>query len=65
MSQRYNERPSVLLGIDDEYSAYCFDEACALIMTHLDNKEEPTFAQKNKPGHKYTSFSDLYAKYDN
>lgn len=65
MSQRYNERPSVILGVDEEYAAYCLDEACALIMGRLDNKEEPNFAKKDEDAHKYNSLSELYAKYDN
>lgn len=58
LAQRYNVRPSSLLGELDDYTAYCFDEACAVIMTHLDKDEEPTFVEK------YSSFSSLYAKYE-
>ena len=65
MSQRYSERPSVLLRIEDEYDAYCLDEACALIMKHLDEKEEPMFTKKEAGAHKYRLPSELYAKYDN
>lgn len=50
-------RPSSLLGIDDYYTAYCFDEACAYIMTRIDNKEEPVFQRK------YSSFSELYSQF--
>lgn len=38
--QRYNRLPSEILHLEDPYECYCFDEACALIMSRLDNKEE-------------------------
>ena len=57
-AQRYNVRPSSLLGKLDDYTAFCFDEACAVIMKHLDNSEEPVFVRKCK------SFTSLYAKYE-
>ena len=58
MSQRYKERPSKLLGGLDEYTAYCLDEACAYIMSRLDNDEEMYFKKK------YRSFKDLYSQYE-
>lgn len=58
IAQRYKVRPSTLMGDDlDEYTAYCFDEACAFIMNKLDLGEEPCFHTK------YHSFSDLYSQY--
>ena len=48
----------MLLGVEDQYTAYCIDEACALILVHLKNKEEPKFHTE------YTNFSDFYAKFD-
>lgn len=50
-------RPSTLLDVTDPYTAFCFDEACALITKHMEDGEEPQFKAK------YTSFRDLYAKY--
>lgn len=57
IAQRYKVRPSELMGTLDEYTAYCFDEACAYIMLMMDSKEEPMFHTR------YRSFSDLYAQY--
>lgn len=54
MAQRYRTTPAELLYLDDEYTAYCFNEACAIIMSHMDNKEEPLFETK------YSSFTELY-----
>lgn len=43
MSRIYNCLPSQILRIEDDYTAYCFDEACALIMSKIDNDEKPKF----------------------
>ena len=48
MSRLYHSLPSKILGIDDEYTAYCLDEACALIISKIDNDEEPKFNKKDK-----------------
>ena len=48
MSRLYHSRPSEILGIDDEYTAYCLDEACALIVSKIDNDEKPKFNKKEK-----------------
>lgn len=53
----YNERPSKLFGINDTYTAFCLDEACAYIINKLENKEEPKFIVS------YSKPSDLYEKY--
>ena len=47
-----------MLGLTDVYTAFCLDEACAYIMMKMRNKEKPTFEVK------YSSFKDLYAKYN-
>ncbi len=57
MSQMYRCRPSEILHIDDEYTAFCLDEACVVIRAKLDNKEQPTFKKE------YSNFSQLYAHY--
>ena len=43
-----HSRPSKILGIDDEYTAYCLDEACALIISKIDDDEKPKFDKKEK-----------------
>lgn len=55
--QRYKRLPSELMHISDPYTAYCFDEACALIINKLDAGEEMTFKTH------YTSFTELYRNY--
>jgi len=32
VSEKYNRRPSEIMGAEDEYTAFCFDEACAYIL---------------------------------
>lgn len=49
------------MGIDDEYTAYCFNEACAQIMYRLEKGEEPYF--KTVDDTHYTKPSQLYSKY--
>lgn len=55
MAQRYGKTPAEILFIKDEYTAYCLNEACAIIASKIDNKEEPFFEVK------YKSFTELYA----
>ena len=59
LSNIYKCRPSSLLDDDiDEYTSYCFDEACAFIIAKMENDEEPQFTKK------YKSFKDIYSKYN-
>lgn len=58
MSRLYQKTPSELLGLSDEYTSYCLNEACAYIISKIDNGEEPAFKKK------YKSFTDLYAQLD-
>lgn len=57
MSQQYHKTPSELVYIDDEYTGYCLNEACAYIQAKIDQGELPVFEQH------YTSFTELYSKY--
>lgn len=63
MVQLYNKLPSELLGIEDGYTAFCFNEACAFIMTKINKEELPVFdreeVKEQKPKH-YSNFKDLY-----
>lgn len=58
VAQRYKVRPSELMHIEDSYTAFCLDEACAFIAAKLDNKEEINFVTE------YNSFSELYKQYE-
>lgn len=54
-------RPSELLNIQDGYTAFCFDEACAMIVMRMKDGEKPVM----KVGHeeKLKKPSDLYRKF--
>lgn len=40
---KFNRLPSEILRIDDEYTAFCFDEACLYIINQIENKKKPRF----------------------
>lgn len=54
MSKRFNQRPSSIIEVEDDYTAFCFDEACTFIMTQLENGKE-IVREKH-----YSKLSDLY-----
>lgn len=58
--------PSEIIGIEDEYTAYCFDECIAYITSQLDAGKQVNFkAFKDAGGvEKVSSFSELYRKYE-
>jgi len=61
MANVYKMRPSALFCSMDEYTAYCFDEACAFIIRKIENGEEPIFPKETK---EYGSFSAMYARFN-
>ena len=49
MSKTYQVRPSEIIGMkDDEYTAYCFDEACAYFLSELSENKQPHFKEDEK-----------------
>lgn len=63
ISKQFECRPSQLFPEMDEYTAFCFDEACTYITVKLQDKEaKPHFKQNDdeKPVQKFKSASDLY-----
>ena len=57
MSKQYSKLPSEILSIEDEYTSYCLNEACAYIHAKMEQGETPKFQKK------YSSFSELYDSY--
>lgn len=47
-SQRYKLRPSEILNIDDDYTAFCLDEACMFIISMLEETDKDD-KQVNRP----------------
>lgn len=61
-SQMYNLLPSQVLKIEDEYTAFCFDEACMYIIGKIrDEEETPLFREDIKENSK-KSFLDIHMK---
>lgn len=56
-------RPSKMMDIEDAYTAYCLDEAIAYISMRIRKGDKPIFKKENKIK-EYSSFSDLYLKYN-
>lgn len=57
ISKYYGCRPSEIVGLEEPYEAFCFDEACAFIALQIENGEQPRFKKK------YSSFKELYKNY--
>lgn len=63
MSNKFGKLPSEVLRIEDEYTAFCFDEVCSFILAKLESGEKPDydFAKKEKKKNThYGSFSEMY-----
>ncbi|WP_207755220.1 hypothetical protein [Clostridium pascui] len=53
ISKQYKKRPSEIIGIINDYEAFCFDEACIYILEQIskEGSKEPKFMddeQRNK-----------------
>lgn len=50
------------MNISDEYTAYCFDEACAYIIGKIKDNKKPIFKKKSDRKLKmhYSKPSDMY-----
>lgn len=64
MSKLYHKRPSEIIFLEDSYTSYCFDEACAYIISRIKDGEKPVFERNEgssieKPH--YSSPSEMYA----
>jgi len=58
LAESYQCRPSSLFDIQDPYTAYCFDEACAYIKAKIKAGEQPVFREQGN----YSSLSEFYSK---
>ena len=43
MAKTYGKRPSELLGVEDPYTAYCFDEVCLYIKHRREAGDTPVY----------------------
>lgn len=60
ISRYYQCRPSDIVGELDNYTAFCFDEACAYIRMKIEEGETPIY--KDQVERHYSSFSEMYKK---
>lgn len=66
MSKQYSLRPSQIIGVEDDYTAFCFDEACAFIRAKLEAGEKPhykVFREEQEVVQEYESFTEFYKDY--
>lgn len=58
-------RPSELLSIEDSYTAFCFDEVCAYILSELQSGKTliERKDKKQQQTHCYARPSELYSKF--
>lgn len=54
-----------MAGIEDSYTAYCFDEAVAVVVTKIRDGEKPVYRQGELNKKEYSRPSDLYSKFSN
>lgn len=41
MAKQYRQRPSEIIGLVGDYESFCFDEACAYILSKLQDEDSP------------------------
>lgn len=69
-AKEFKKLPSEILFIEDEYVAYCFNEACFYLMMRLKNGDKPNYRKfeeqerLSKQGKtSYSNFKDFYKNY--
>ena len=66
MAKQYSCLPSEIMGIEDSYTAFCFNEACCEIVLRLQNDEKPHYIEQRKIAEEqkhYSNFKDFYEKF--
>lgn len=60
---KFNKLPSEVVHIDDDYVAFCFNEACLHIINQLENKKKPHFKDEKVDNDKDKYYlNDFYRK---
>ncbi|AKA70131.1 hypothetical protein [Clostridium scatologenes] len=49
IAKQFNKRPSEIIGLDNLYEAFCFDEACLYIINEIskENSKTPKWNNEN------------------
>lgn len=59
LSQTFNKLPSEIMGIyNDEYTAFCFNEACGYMINRLKDGDKMVTPKLDKHGNK-TTFNQM------
>lgn len=65
IARRCGQRPSSIAGVDDDYTAFCFDEACTYILSRIEQGEEPEFDLNEPPVERhFSSYSEMLKFYE-
>ncbi|NFR85399.1 hypothetical protein FDE85_01080 [Clostridium botulinum] len=50
MAKQFNQKPSQIINLTNDYEAFCFDEACVYIMSEMNKEDaqEPRFENVNR-----------------
>lgn len=59
ITKKFSCLPSVVMNIDSEYSAYCFNEACMFLLQALEDGKKLKFTGKEQKKH-FRSASEMY-----
>lgn len=69
MSDFYKCKPSEIIHLTDEYTAFCFDETCMYISLKMQNGEKPSWKSENQTSDKSVKKpqtpKDVYSKFMN
>ena len=64
IAKRFSQLPSSVINVEDEYTAFCFNEACMLIMSEIESGKEPIWIEdrtkENEKPKEYNSMEDFY-----
>ena len=64
MAKEYNQKPSKIINIENDYIAYCFDEACIFLLSALKDGKKLKFDgdenQNKKPMKHFKSIREYY-----
>ena len=54
MAKQFKIRPSQIIQLNNDYESFCFDEACTLILSHLNSEKnnKPKFEDEKPKNNK-------------
>ena len=65
LAKAYQVRPSQYIQLDDDYEAFCFDEACAVILSRTNQGERCNFSGESiKENDKKNNLISFFQEYE-